>query len=110
MKKRLRKKKHRGEYTEWGRKIVIVRNRKDEFDGFFDAFIVEAIEANGCFCGGGGSEDNLEVIVELGAHAQDADAKVLRIGAWLDARPDVLKWKCGDKIDLWHGDFEKADS
>ncbi len=43
MKKRLRKKKHYGEFTEWGRQLVIMRNRKDRFDEFLDAFIEEAI-------------------------------------------------------------------
>jgi uncharacterized protein YggL (DUF469 family) len=47
MKKRHRKKKHRGEFTELGRQLIITRNRKDGFDEFLDAFIEEAIEANG---------------------------------------------------------------
>ena len=65
MKKRLRKKKHCGEFTEWGRQLVIMRNQKDGFDEFLDAFIEEAIESNGCYCGGGGNEDKLDVVVEL---------------------------------------------
>jgi uncharacterized protein YggL (DUF469 family) len=66
MKKRLRKKKHYGEFTEWGRQLIVTRNRKEGFDEFLDAFIEEAIEANGCYCGGGGSDDRLDVVVELG--------------------------------------------
>jgi len=46
MKKRLRKKKHCCEFTEWGRQLVIVRNRKDGFGEFLDAFIEEAVESN----------------------------------------------------------------
>ncbi len=45
MNRRLRKKKHRGEFTEWGRRLVITRKRKDSFDEFLDAFIEKAIEA-----------------------------------------------------------------
>ena len=89
MKKRLRKKKHLGEFAEWGRQIVITRNRKNEFDEFLDAFIEEAIEANGCYCGGGGKEDKLDVVVELGRRASDPDAILEEITAWLDGRPDV---------------------
>ena len=48
MKKRLRKKKHYGKFSEWGRQLVITRNRKDGLGEFLDAFIEEAIEANGC--------------------------------------------------------------
>ena len=36
MKKRLRKKKHFGEFAEWGRQLVNMRNRKDGFDEFLD--------------------------------------------------------------------------
>ena len=67
MKKRLRKKKHRGEFTEWGRQLVATRNTKNNAEAFQNAFIVEAIEGSGCYCGGSLSEDKLDVIVELGA-------------------------------------------
>ena len=105
MKKRIRKKKHLAEFTEWGRQLLIKRNRKDEFDEFLDAFIVEAIEANGCLCGGGGKEDKLDVIVELGRHSDDPAGRLKRIAAWLEARPDVLTWETGEEFDIWHGEF-----
>ena len=41
MKKRLRKKKHLGEFTEWGRQLVIMRNRKDKFDEFLNTLMTE---------------------------------------------------------------------
>jgi uncharacterized protein YggL (DUF469 family) len=66
MNKRLRKKKRCGEFAEWGRQLTITRNRKDGFDEFLDSFVEEAIESNGCYCGGGGREDSLTVMVELG--------------------------------------------
>jgi uncharacterized protein YggL (DUF469 family) len=76
MKKRLRKKNHCGEFTQWGRQLVITRNRKDGFDEFLDAFIEEAIEANGCYCGGSGKEDKLDVVVELGLRSDDPAARL----------------------------------
>lgn len=105
MKKRLRKKTFSGEFTEWARQLVITRNRKDGFDEFLDAFIEEAIEPNGCYCGGGGMEDKLDVVVELGRRSDDPAARVKVIMAWLDARSDVQSWKMGEEFDLWHGDF-----
>jgi len=66
MKKRLRKKTHSGEFTKWGRQLDVVRNRKEGFDEFLDAFVEEAIESSGCCCGGGGKEDKLDVVVEPG--------------------------------------------
>jgi uncharacterized protein len=109
MKKRLRKKKHRGEFTEWGRQLVITRNQKDGFDEFFDAFVEEAIEANGCYCGVGGKEDKLDIVVELGRRSGDVVARLKRITAWLDARPDVESWRTGDEFNIWHGDFQDIE-
>ena len=109
MKKRYRKKKHRGEFTEWGQQLVITRNRKDGLDAFLDAFIEEAIEANGCYCGRGGKEDKLDVVVELGRRSDDPAARMKRIKAWLDARPDVQSWRTGEEFDIWHGDFQDIE-
>ncbi len=106
MKKRLRKKKHRGEFVEWGRQLVITRNRKDGFDQFLDAFIEEAIEGNGCCCGGGGEPTKIDFIVELGRMSEDPDARFSRVTAWLDSRPDVESWKAGRPFDLWHGEYD----
>ena len=109
MKKRLRKKKHYCEFTEWGRQLVITLNRKDGFDEFLDAFIAEAIEANGCSCGGGGKEDKLDVIVELGRRSEDPAARMKRVTVWLDARPDVQIWRTGEEFDIWHGEFQDIE-
>ncbi len=109
MKKRLRKKKHYGEFTEWGRQVIVTRNRKDGFDEFLDAFIEKAIEANGCYCGGGGSDDKLGVVVELGCRSDDPDARLKKIMVWLDGRPDVQSSKVGKEFDIWHGDFKDIE-
>jgi uncharacterized protein len=105
MKKRLRKKKHYGEFTEWGRQLIVTRNRKHKFDEFLDDFIVQAIEAAGCYCGGG-SNDRLDVVVELGRRSGDPDARLKKIAAWLDARPDIQSCRVGEEFDVWHGNFE----
>jgi len=109
MKKRLRKKKHYGEFTEWGRQLIITRNRKDGVDEFLDAFIQEAIETNGCYCGGGGKDDRLDFVIELGRRSSESDTKLQRIIAWLDARPDVECHKTGDEFDIWHGKFDDIE-
>jgi uncharacterized protein len=105
MKKRLRKKKHRGEFTEWGRQLLVTRNTTHDADAFHDAFILDAIEANGCYCGGSLSDDGVNVVVELGKASGDPEAKFAKITAWLDARPDVEGWRAGPLFDLWHGDY-----
>ena len=109
MKKRLRKKKHHGEFTEWGRQIVIMRKRKEGIDDFLDTFVKEAIEANGCYCGGGGTDEKLGFVIELGPVSADPDAKLQRIVAWLRGRNDVQEFKIGELFDIWHGDFEDIE-
>jgi uncharacterized protein len=105
MKKRLRKKKHYGEFAEWGRRLVTTRNTKSNAESFQDAFIMEAVENSGCFCGGSISEDKVDVIVELGRISDGPDEKFSRVAAWLDARSDVESWEAGPMVDLWYGNF-----
>ena len=109
MKKRLRKKKRVGEFAEWGRQLVICRKGQDGFDAFLDAFIEEAIEANRCYCGGGGSADKLVFVVELGCRSGDPDARMAEIEAWLGSRPDVTNWQVGPEFDLWRGDYQDIE-
>ena len=70
---------HIGEFAEFGRQLIITRNQKQGFDEFLDAFIEDAIEANGCFCGGGGCDKKLNVVIELGCRSQDPDARLKKI-------------------------------
>jgi len=109
VKKRLRKKHHLGEFTEWGHQLVIIRNRQDGFDEFLNAFIEEAVEANGCQCGGAGTEDKLEVVVEIGRLADDPTGKLRKVTSWLEARPDVLEYKTGPLFDLWSDSWEELE-
>lgn len=106
MKKRLLKKKHLGQFAELGSQLVAIRNTKANPDAFQDAFIIEAIEANGCFCGGALSDDKIDVIVELGRRSEDPEEKFSKITAWLDARPDVQDWRAGPLFDVWYGNYE----
>ena len=109
MKKRLRKKKHIGEFAEWGRQLIATRNTKIDADAFQEAFIIEAIEGNGCYCGGSLSDDKIDVIVELGKTSEDPDGKFAKVAAWLDERLDIEGWKAGPLFDLWYGDYEDID-
>jgi len=87
---------------------VITQNRKDGFDEFLDAFI-EGHRGKRMFSGGGGKEDILDFIVELGRRSDDPGARLKKIAAWLDARPDVQSCRTGEEFDLWHGDFEEIE-
>jgi uncharacterized protein YggL (DUF469 family) len=110
MKKRLRKKKHLGEFVEWGVPVVIVRKQRDDFDRFLDDFIQQAIEGNGCYFGGGGKEDRLEGVIELGKTCDGPQERLKEIMSWLEAREDVRNYVIGKVVDLWHGPFKEIDS
>lgn len=106
MKKRLRKKKHYGEFAEYGRQLIITRVRKDGIDDFIDSFLEDAIEANSCFYAGCVNDVRLDFIVELGTRSDYPESKINKIKTWLKSRPDVLSWTISQEFDLWYGDVE----
>ncbi len=110
MKKRLRKKKHLGEFVEWGASVAIVIKHEEDFDRFLDDFIEEAIEENGCYFGGGGKEDRLEGVIEMGKASDGPEEKLREVIGWLEAREDVERYAIGKMIDLWHGPFDELDT
>ncbi|MGD9009689.1 MAG: 50S ribosome-binding protein YggL [Desulfobacteraceae bacterium] len=109
MKKRLRKKKHIGEFKIYGVPLSIKRNRKTDFDAFFDDFLEEAIMANGCCCGGGGKEDKLDVFIELGREDNRPEVALEKIKSWIRSRSDIDKWYLGQVIDANYGPFDEMD-
>jgi uncharacterized protein len=109
MKKRLRKKRHLGEFIEWGVPIAIMRTHKNDFDSFLDDFIEQAIERNGLYFGGGGKEDNLDGIIELGKTSDNPEERLKKIPEWLASRKDIESYIIGEMLDLWHGPFGDID-
>lgn len=75
-----------------GRQLIVTLKSEEGFDEFLDDFIMEAIEANGLYCGGGGRGDKIDIVVELGRLEDDPDAKLRTIMTWLDARHDVVSY------------------
>ena len=109
MKKRLRKKKHIGEFKIYGVPLAIKRNKKTDFDSFFDAFLEEAIEANDCICGGGGKEDKINVFIELGREDNKLEMALEKIKSWIKSRSDIDKWYLGQVVDANYGPFNEMD-
>ena len=109
MKKRLRKKRRIGEFAEKGCRLVVLRTTKNDSLAFNDAFILEAVEMNGCYCGGSLAEDRLDVVLELGRSSEDPLSRLTRIADWLRARSDVAGWRAGPILDLWHDPAEAFD-
>lgn len=117
MKKRLRKKKHLAEFRQLGFSLVArLREALDEagFDSFCDAFVSEAIEANGLCFGGGGGPDTPWAGVVARDHRHDStdDQDQEAVSKWLSAHPDVVEFRLSGHWDLWYGidPFDEAPS
>ncbi len=108
MKKRLRKKKHLGEFAVFG---VSLRVRcvpdltEDRFDELLDGFIVDSVEAEGLFFGGGGSAPQgwSGVLEPPHGHRSIDPGSLARVTAWLSSRPEAASVEVSKPWDLWHG-------
>jgi uncharacterized protein YggL (DUF469 family) len=110
MRKRLRKKRHMGEFRKWGVPIAVRLRHPNGFDDFLDAFIAQAIEAHGLAFGGGGHEDRLTGVIEVGTMTDPIEARLQPIRRWLEARADIEAYVVGALVDLWHGPFDELDA
>ena len=100
MRKRLRKKRHVGEFQEFGAEITVTLKSDINSDSFFEELFCDALEANGLAFGGGGTDFEFSGFVELGR--RDVHASNLnRLRAWLAAEPRVESYLFGDPIDAW---------
>jgi uncharacterized protein YggL (DUF469 family) len=110
MKKRVRKKRHLGEFREWGVPLAVRRTHPEGFDDFTDDFIEQAIEAQGLFFGGVGQGERFSGVIEVGRIGDPIEARVRHVRDWLDARTDVAQYVMGPLVDLWHGPFYDLDT
>jgi uncharacterized protein YggL (DUF469 family) len=107
MRKRLRKKKHLGEFAVRG---VSLRVRFDDgfddagFESFIDDFI-DWIEAKGLQFGGGGShQSGFEGTIDPSPQSREIlPSTLLDLEAWLGAREQVCGFEISPPWDLWHG-------
>jgi uncharacterized protein YggL (DUF469 family) len=104
MKKRLRKKLHRGEFQELG---CAVRFRCADdisdhaFDAVIEAFISQAIEARSLMCGGGGQKPAWHVFVTVERRGSVTEAHRVAMQQWLTTRPEVDEFQVGPLVDAW---------
>jgi len=110
MKKRLRKKKHVGEFAVFGVPVAIRLVGGAELDSFLDALLEDAIEENGCYFGGGGQKECLSGIVVLGRKVDLPEERLKRISDWLDTNSNVANYLIGEIDDLWYGSFDELDT
>ena len=102
MRRRLRKKLHRGEFTELGFEVMAeldVDIGQEQRFAFLDRFI-DAVEARQLGFGGGGSTPFAGFVGRLGpGSASDADREALE--AFLASDPAVIRHQVGPLVDAW---------
>ncbi len=107
MKKRLRKKLHKGEFKEMGFKIEFEYDpnlTKEDLDKLWLRFIEDAIEGNNLCVGGGGnySQSYFVCRYKSSANQQDKD----KLNKWfLSQKETIISFTISDLTDAWHGDF-----
>jgi uncharacterized protein YggL (DUF469 family) len=106
----MRKKRHLGEFREWGLPLAIQRTHPDGFDDFLDAFIAQAIAAHGFAFRGGGHGDRLTGVIGVGRTGDPTEARLQHVRHWLGARADVKQYVVGPLVDLWHRPFDDWDT
>ncbi|MCL2340567.1 MAG: YggL family protein [Proteobacteria bacterium] len=105
MKKRLRKKLHRGEFRELGFEVRFrcTDDISDKaFDATIDAFILQAIEACGLVCGGGGQKPSWCVFVALNRRGSVTEEHRVAVQRWLATQPSVTEFQAGPLVDVWY--------
>jgi hypothetical protein len=108
MKKRLRKKKYLGEFKVFGVSVAISFARDDDL-ALQSAFLLEAVEANGCLFGGGGPQGGLVGFIELGQAHEQPQERLEKIRAWLSSQEAVRAFSFGPMTDACYGPFSSPN-
>jgi uncharacterized protein len=100
MRRRLRKKKHIGEFQEFGATLTATLRAGTDILTFLDDFLVHAVEAHGLQFGGGGGSLTLNGFVELGRRDAYLENRS-KVRAWLEAEPRVEAFRFDEPVDAW---------
>lgn len=101
VRRRLRKKKHLGEFREFSVSVRIGLSPGTNFYAFLDDWITNAVEANGLQFGGGGRADEIDGVVELG-RIDVCRNNLAKIEHWLANHDSVKSFQIGELFDGWH--------
>lgn len=111
MKKRLRKKKHLGEFREYGVQICIVfHNQKDGWvaDDWVSYRFVEFLESLNLCIGGGENEKRFMGFISRNRGSVTID-ETYKISEWLKNNPEVKTYAIGPLVDAWHCPSAESD-
>ena len=104
MRKRLRKKKHLGEFQELGFQVewrFAPSLTLEEIDPFWHG-LIDLMEANGLgFGGGGDTAQGSGFITRMHRSSATGQDRSL-VGDWLQARPKIAQVNVGPLVDAWY--------
>lgn len=103
IRKRLRKKRHIGEFQELGFDLSFRLSEhlgQVALDDFCDQFLANAIEARGLLCGGGGGQRWDLFVTRARSSVSDQDREA--VAGWLSESPYVNDVQVGPLIDAWY--------
>jgi len=107
MKKRLRKKLHKGEFQELGFKLNFTIGADLDpttRDQVIDDFIYEAVEANNLSFGGGGKDNKWDGFITKLKKGSATEEDQKAVGKWLESNAAVEEYIMGELVDAWHAD------
>lgn len=108
MKKRLRKKRHMGEFAVYGvslRASFVPGLSESGFGTFVDEFIAKAIEANELwFGGGGGRTKGWSGVIDPGNSLKIPATALDAFRNWMSVRREVESFELSAPWDLWYGE------
>jgi uncharacterized protein YggL (DUF469 family) len=115
MKKRIRKKKHIGEFKELGFELefqIVGANDSEHAVDLFFEFLEEAIERNGLFFGGVGKHDRWSGVVHAKTRNGVPTTPEQReaVVSWLEERPSFDAVNASDFFDIWYGELPSEHS
>lgn len=108
MRKRVRKKRRLGEFTEYGLLVgvsPVASLGSADREALLDQFIEEAIEKNDLSCGGGGGPTWEFFVTSNARRASVTEPQRRSLEAWLDSNAAVGTFTLSAPIDAWHGEF-----
>jgi uncharacterized protein YggL (DUF469 family) len=106
MKKRLRKKKHLGEFKELGFEVrgdLRPGLSGNDIEAFVDR-LIDVVEARSlAFGGGAGRDDKLDGFVSRAGRGSATEEDRAALAAFLDGAAEIARHEVGALRDAWHG-------
>ncbi len=107
MKRRLRKKLHKGEFKEWAFRLdfnLKIEDDSPEMEQFIDDFILNGVVAHGMLCNGAIGKESHQIIEAQDARTTGAE-HIAAIKAWMESHPMVESFTVGELKDAWYDSF-----